>query len=214
MRLEDYTADAICRTMSLPAFIETHWTGSDVPTLRVVLTPSFHPELCMTFSRNDDSASLSVIALAERFWAQRSEVYLPRDREEVHLPLGTFEDAVTLFQLAHSAFDPDRRYVCCDGMGSESCLVSRAVTQRLHAHVSEQADTGRLVARLIDLAWTGCHLPRVRNALAKVARYLSVEYPLQDVPPAPRVTRLAVLGTAQERHEYFEMLRRHKKDEG
>lgn len=175
MRIEDYTADAICQAMSLPAFIEPHWAQSDVPTLRVVLTPSFHPELCMTFSWTYDSTPLSVIALAEQFWAQRSEVYLPREREEARLPSGAFEDAVRLFQSAHAAFDADRRYACCDGMGSESCLVSRAGTQRLHAHVSEQGDTVRLVARLIDLAWTGCHLPCVRNALAQAARYLSVE---------------------------------------
>src|SRR5262249_29654975 len=152
-----YTADNICQAMRLPGFIEAHWAQSDVPTLRVILTPSFTPELCMTFSRTDDSASVSVIALAEQFWAHRSEAYLPRDCEEARLPLGAFDDAVRLFELAHSTFDPDRPYACIDGMGSESCLVSRAGTQRLQAHVSEQAATGRLVVRLIDLAWTGSH---------------------------------------------------------
>src|SRR5262245_43874983 len=102
MHLEDYTADNICQAMRLPGFIEAHWAQSDVPTLRVILTPSFTPELCMTFSRTDDSASVSVIALAEQFWAHRSEAYLPRDCEEARLPLGAFDDAVRLFELAHS----------------------------------------------------------------------------------------------------------------
>ena len=97
-------------------------------------------------------------------------------------------------------------------MGSESCLVSRAGTRRLRAHVSEQAATGRFVAELIDLAWNACRHPRVRNALGQAAHYLSVEYPLQDLPAGSAVTRLGVLGTPQERLEFFEQLRRHKKD--
>lgn len=214
MRPEDYTADAICRAMSLPCFVENPWTQSDSPTLRVVLTPSFHPELCITFSRSVDSTSLSVVALAVQYWSQHAELYLPSHCDEAHPSLNAFDETVALFRAAHAAFDPDRRYVCIDGMGLETCLVSRAGTQRLSTHVSEQTDTGRLVVRLIDLAWNGCRHPQVRNVLAQAARYLGVEYPLQDVPPAPRVTRLAVLGTAEERHDYLEMLRRRKKDEG
>jgi hypothetical protein len=214
MRLEDYTADAICQAMGLPSFIEDSWAQAESPTLRVVLTPSFHPELCVTLSRTADAVRLSVVALTEQFWSQRSGVYLPTEREEVHLALRDFDEALALFATAHANFDSLRRYVCIDGMGSESCLVSRTGTQRLDAHVSAHRPSGQLVERLIELAWNACRQPRVRNALSQAARYLSVEYPLEEVPPQPAITRLAVLGTPEARHDYFEMLRQSKKDEG
>jgi len=127
MRLEDYTADAICRAMDLAGFIEESWMQSESPTLRVVLKPSFHPELCVTVGRCSDAAMLSAVALIESFWLQGSDAYLPRESEQVSLPVSVFDEVVALFSTAHNSFDPKRSYVCADGMGSESCLVSRAV---------------------------------------------------------------------------------------
>jgi hypothetical protein len=198
--------------MNLSGFVEPSWMQHETPTLRVVLKPSFHPELCITVGSTANAAMLSVVALAEQFWARRGEVYLPSDREQVQLSASVFEEVLALFDEAHRALDPYRRHVFCDGMGSEACLVSRAGTRRLIAHVSAQRAADRFIARLIELAWSDCHQPRVLNALAQAAWYLNVKYPLRDVPPVPPVTRLAILGTAQDRHEYFEMLRRHKKD--
>jgi len=211
MRLEDYTSDAICRAMSLSGFIEPSWTEAERPTLRVVLTPSFHPELCITVADGAGGVSLSVVALAEKFSAPRADIHLPTNREQSQLSSSVFQEVSELFQAAHAAFDSSRRYVCVDGMGSESCLVSRAGTQRLHAHVSGQA-TGRFIARLIDVAWSGGRDPRVRNALARAASYLEIKYPLDVLPPEPLVTRLAVLGTPDDRRDYLEMLRRRKKE--
>lgn len=213
MRLEDYTPDSICQAMGLKGFIEPSWAESESPTLRVVLTPSFHPELCITFTCGAESAWLSVVALGERFWAQRADVFLPSDREQTQVPSHTFEEVVGLFQASHSAFDPNRRFVCCDGMGSKSCLVSRASTQRLDAHVREQGATGTFIARLIEVAWSSCQRPRVRNSLAQAAWYLDIKYPLENLPPDAPITRLAVLGKPEDRNEYLEMLRRRKKNE-
>ena len=73
---------------------------------------------------------------------------------------------------------------------------------------------GIFIIRLIDIAWSSCHQPRVRNALARTASYLDVKYPLEALPLDRPVTRLAVLGTPEDRHGYLEMLRRRKKREG
>ena len=207
MRLEEYTADAICRSMSLSGFVEQPWLRAENPTLRIVLTPSFHPELCITLAQRADSTLLSIVTLLEQFWAQKSMVHLPHEREEVELPAAAFVEISALFASAHAMFDPQRRFVCVDGMGSESCLVSRANTQQLEAHVSEQRATGKYVARTIELAWNSCRQHRIRNALAHAAWYLDVKYPLQDVPPSPPITRIAVLGTPEDRRDYFEMLK-------
>jgi hypothetical protein len=50
--------------------------------------------------------------------------------------------------------------------------------------------------------------------LAHAAGYLGVSYPLEALPPAKTITRLAVLGTQEERDEYLEMLRHYKKEQG
>lgn len=200
--------------MGLTGFIETSWSESEQPFLRVVLTPSFHPEVCITVAPGANVASLSVIALAEHLWAQKADVYLPHNDERFEITKDAFEDLVVLFKAAYAAFDPNPGFGCLDGMGSESCLVSRSDSKRLRAHVSEQQETGKFVVRLVDIAWNGCQNPRVRNALAGTARYLGTKYPLDPLPETTPVTRLAILGSPEERHDFLEMLKSRKKDQG
>ena len=211
MRLEDYTADDICRAMGLPGFVEQPWVQSEDPNLRLVLTPSFHPELCITLARSADGTWLSVVVLLKRLWAERSLVCLPHESEATNLPSAAFEEVLALFTAAHASFDPERRYVCVDGMGSASCLVSRTGTKLLDAHVSAHVATGQFIGRLIELAWNACCHPGVRNALAQAALYLGGEYPIQEVAPQPAVTRLAVLGTPEEKSQYLAILQQRKK---
>lgn len=211
MRTEDYTADAICKAMSLPSFIEQPWALSEYPTLRMLLTPSFHPELCITLSRNSKAVLLSVVALATQYWSHSSEVYLPHEHEDLTLPQTPFDEALALFTAAHRTIDPKHCYVCLDGMGSESCLVLRAGTRRFRAEVSMHAQYKQFVAWVIDLAWNACRQPRIRNSLGQAASYLGIEYPVKEVPPEPPLMRLAVLGTSQERSDFLEMLRQAKK---
>jgi hypothetical protein len=211
MRLEDYTADAICQAMSLPGFIEQPWAQREYPIMRILLTPSFHPELCITLSRNSEAVLLSVVALTTQYWSHSSEMCLPHEHEEFTLPQTAFDEALTLFTTAHGTVDPQRCYICLDGMGSESCLVSRAGTSRVRAEVSMLPQYKQFVAWVIDLAWNACRLPQIRNSLAQSASYLGVNYPVQEVPPQPPLMRLAVLGTPQERSDFLEMLRQSKK---
>ena len=206
MNREDYTSDTICREMNLPGFIEAPWVEAESPTLRVVLTPSFHPELCITVARGPKATLVSVVALAEHLWIQQTAVRLHSNREQVQLPLNVFEEVIDLCRAAHTGFDPNRQGICCDGMGSESCLVSRASTQRLRAHVNEHKATGLFVARLIELAWNNCRTARIRNALAHAAAYLGIKYPLEVLPGEKPITRLGILGTPEAREDYFRMI--------
>jgi hypothetical protein len=212
MRLEDYTPDAICQAMKLPGFIEPSWMEAEQPTLRVLLTPSFTPELCITVFGKPEATVLSIVALAEQFWSQRGEGYSLSNGEELQLPSGVFEEVHGLFHKAHGAPAPDNTVAYCDGMGSELCLVSRAGTRRLSAHLSAHHAARELIARLIDVAWSTSQLPKIRNALAQAAAYLDKKYPLQEVAPESSLTRLAVLGTPEDRRDYLAALKRHKKD--
>src|SRR6185312_60388 len=101
LSFEEYTADAICRAMNLPGFIEPGWTEREHPTLRVVLKPSFHPEVCLTISRTDNGASISVIALAEQFWAKGAAAEIRSSREEISISPETFEGWLKLFNKTY-----------------------------------------------------------------------------------------------------------------
>ncbi|KYF77512.1 hypothetical protein BE20_56615 [Sorangium cellulosum] len=58
MLTEQYTADAICNAMGLPAFIER---GLPLPALRLLLMPSFDPEVCITLTGAAGDERLSVV---------------------------------------------------------------------------------------------------------------------------------------------------------
>jgi len=207
MNSGDYTADAICQVMGLSGFVEEAWVKAEHPTLRVLLTPAFHPELCITLSRTAGEAAISVVRLGKSFWARRRfDASFPNESENARLPLNAFEDAIDAFQKVHQAVGPDYDFVCADGMGSQSCLVSRLGVQKLRSHVWGTKGMGGLVACVIDLAWKNCNRPLIRNALAGISLYVNLQYPRQEVPSKPRI-RMAVLGTPQERLEYLEMFR-------
>src|SRR6185312_5642007 len=97
LSFEEYTADAICRAMNLPCFIEPAWREREHSTLRVVLKPSLHPEVCITISRTENSASISIVTLAEQFWAKGSAAEIKNSREEISISTETFESWLKLF---------------------------------------------------------------------------------------------------------------------
>jgi hypothetical protein len=205
MKLEEYTADAICHAVNLSGFVEPAWAEREHPTLRIVLTPSFHPEVCITISRAESGASISVIVLAERFWIIGPAAGIVTNREETSVQMNTFEEWLKLFNTARTYVEEGRKCLCIDGMSLECCLISRVCSQRFKAHVYQLQD-GVLLAGVLDFAWRNCKNPRVRNGLSDAACYLGLKFPIQEIPPDPPTSRIAVLGTPEARKEYFEML--------
>lgn len=204
MRLEQYTADAICRSMGLDAFEPT----GPSPAVRVLLKPSFHPEVCLTLTPDADPtrACLSVVALTESFWRQQAPRRLPELREEIAVPADVYSEAVT--GLASALADRDRgdRMICVDGMGIECCHVSTDGIERFAEHVY-RSTLSTFLDRLIWVAWTACRVTGVRNALADCAWYLGKDYPRESDPERPPVRRVLILGEPDARAEYFELLR-------
>jgi len=205
VQLAQYTADAICRSMGLDAFEPA---GS--PCVRVLLKPSFHPEVCVTVAGATEAgrARLSVVALSEMLWRQPFPRRLPELREEVGVPAELFTEAVAGFTAAFADRERDGRRVCLDGMGVECCRLAAGVAERFAEHVSRPA-VSEFVRQLVWWSWVACRVPGVRNALAGCARYLGAEYPRQSDPERPPAGGLLVLGTPEARAGYFEALRNH-----
>jgi hypothetical protein len=209
LSFEEYTADAICRAMNLPGFIEPAWREREHPTLRIVLKPSFHPEVCLTISRDDRSALISVIALAESFWTQGSSVEIKSSREEFPISTETFGGWLKLFGGTFVPVAGSEKVAYADGMSLECGLVSRHVDQQFKSHVSQLPDQSFL-GGILDMAWISCKDPAVRDGLSDAASYLGLNFPRQGVPPVPPSSRIAVLGDPEARKEYFEILQRAK----
>src|SRR5436305_14108874 len=113
MDLKQYPPDVICRSMGLPAFVEPGWSS---PTLRLLLKPSFDPEVCLTLTGGAD-ARLSEVALAEMLWRQPAPCALPTWSEQVTAPASMISELVADFGAALAAErDPKGRMVCVDGM--------------------------------------------------------------------------------------------------
>jgi hypothetical protein len=158
--------------MKLSGFIEEQWAQAGNTTLRLLLKPAFHPEVCMTVSVTKGRVVLTVHALAEQFWSRGGKVVMNSHCESVEVHQSVREELMQLFQSAHDGFNPNTGAVSCDGMRAESCLVSRECSQRLSAHVYEQRGARDFAARMIDVAWSTCRDPRIKNALARAASYL------------------------------------------
>lgn len=205
MQSAHYTADAICRSMGLDAF-----EPLGPSCVRVLLKPSFHPEVCVTVAGVPDGGpgELSVVALTGMLWRQPVLRRLPELREAVSVPADVLAEAEAGFAAAFADRDRDGRRVCVDGLAVECCRVDGGRVERFAEPVFHDTAVSEFVGRLLWRAWVACRVPGVRNALAECARYLGAEYPPQSDPERPPARRLLVLGTPEARAEYLAALRR------
>jgi hypothetical protein len=202
VQLSRYTADAICHSMGLDAF-----EPAGPPCVRVLLKPSFHPEVCVTVAEAADArAVLSVVALPEMLSRQTFPRRLPELREEVGVSADVSAEAIAGFSAAFADRDDDSRRLCLDGMGVECCRLTAGGVERFAGHVYSPT-VSAFVGRLVWWAWVSCRAPGVRNALAECALYMGAEYPRQSDPERPPTRWLVVLGTPEARAGYFEALR-------
>jgi len=206
MNLDQYTPDAICRSMGLPGLIEPGWSP---PTLRVLLKPSFHPEVCITIGGS--GAALSVVALAESFWRQSVPCELPTFREKALIADAAARQLYLKFAAAFVADqDPEGRMVTLDGMSQTSCFLDDVETRQFSCHPYRPA-VSAFVSAVIETAWNACSNPGVRNALADCGKYVGLNLPREAEEVPPRLFRIAVLGTPDHRAEFLDDLR-HRTD--
>lgn len=206
MLTEQYTADAICNAMGLPAFIER---GLPLPALRLLLMPSFEPEVCITLTGAAGDARMSVIALTESFWRQPAPCRLSAWRELTEVSASAIADSLADFAAALAATREEAgRMVCIDGMPVEGCHMIETGVERIACHPYRPAVSG-FVSKLIRLAWESCSGAGVRNGLAACARYVGTNFPLAELEPAVERSRVLILGNADDRADLLEQLARH-----
>jgi hypothetical protein len=203
MLTEQYTADAICKAMGLPAFIEP---GLPQPALRLLLMPSFDPEVCITLTGPAGSARVSVMVLTASFWQQPAPHRLSAWKEQIEVSASAIADSLADFAAALAA---DRevtgRMVCIDGMPVEGCTITGTGVERIACHPYRPA-VSRFVLKLLRLAWDSCSGARVRNGLAACARYVGASLPLEASLPDVGRSRVLILGSSEDRADLLEQL--------
>jgi hypothetical protein len=196
MRTDAYTAEAICSSLGLSSFANDPVCTHAKRSVRVLLTPSFHPEICLTFA--DDK--LEVISARKMIWHQVEPAPVLTDRAKQTIPPGVLTD---LFEhLEAEETSSNSGWGMIDGMSAE-LLAFRDGVLVLSTGRRDclRGDSSAWVKLAISLAWPSLSDPHCRNALAAAARYIGENLPL-DIEPArkPAVTTL-VLGPAEDRAE-------------
>jgi hypothetical protein len=205
MLTKQYTSDAICNAMGLPAFIDKDLPS---PTLRLLLMPSFDPEVCITLMGAEEDARLSVIALMESFYQQPAPCRLPAWKEQVNVSATMVADSFHHFAAAVAAErETTGRMVCIDGMPVDGWHIAETGIMRIAGHPYRPA-VSEFVLRIVRLAWELCSGAGVRNGLANCARYVGGNFPREAVPPVAERSRVLILGTSEDRSDLLEQLGR------
>ena len=207
MRWQDYTADTICAALGVGGFVDPSWERPEHPVLRLLLKPSFDPEVCLTFVRERGAVDLTVVTPEEMIWRSPAPGLVPTLQDRATISIEAFEAVIQLFNEA--AIDPlpsDQQIVSVDGMSTESCLVTAAGLRRFRRHASVEPNR-RLASLALTLAWDACRDARVLNRLAAAARYIGIERPEQPEPVLPAVLKVAVIGTPDDRADLMRALR-------
>lgn len=200
MNLEQYTDDAVCFAMGLLQFVPT--TPGDV--LRLVCRPSFHPEICVTFTPTDVVA----VALRSSLWHEPVPARMPELSEHAIVTADIFEALRALFDeaLAESRL-PSKSVVICDGMMTSAVRIVGGHTDRYSGHSVNEAER-RLVKCFLSIARSKIRSVQLRNRLSWCGWYVSSrDDPAFPIEPEnslapPEVARLLVMGTAEDRADF------------
>ena len=191
--------------MGMPAF-EQDPACTDVPeAVRVLLKPSFHPEVCLTFVEGN----VSVVCARSMVWRQFEPAPMVTDRAD-----GTF--SANLFTELTSSIVPASHRgtvsgIMIDGMPVEALhFQSGGVKLKIGGNAGRKGDFSGFVARAIATAWTAISNPYCRNSLAEAAEYVGRRLPRESEPPRKPTIGTIVLGPKEDREQLLEALRRRR----
>jgi hypothetical protein len=203
MTPERYTDDAVCFAMGLGQFALAA-TGDAV---RIVCRPSFHPEVCLTFTPEE------LVAVALR-WSLSSEpmtARMPDFSERARLSAGEFEDLSAAFDRALAESKrPPKWVVIADGMSASAVRVLAGRLDRYAGHAVNEQES-HFARGALSLAIAKVRTEELRNRISWCGRYVHPRddrtFPVTPEPslPKPTISRLLVMGTPDDRAEFHAM---------
>ena len=200
MTLEDYNADAICRSVGLNQFVDDTWTGTETAVIRVVYQPSFNPEVVITITKGNSGILLSAVAASIQIWPLERPQPVKFFMDAGNLAEPAFQKFAQLFEPALEKSKESLKHAYLDGMSIEACSLKASRVDKFRAHIRVNAEAGKLATELAKSAWEICTKPEVKNALSVVAAYAGLKLPkleVCDLPAKPRL-EIVVLGASHD----------------
>ncbi|MEM4987353.1 hypothetical protein V8G57_08120 [Collimonas sp. H4R21] len=197
MQTKNYTSENICRSLGMDGFANDRHLAKADEAVRLLLKPSFHPEVCVSFIRSGYDVSLYVEAARMQIWQQDWPTPQPTPTNTA-AGLCSLEDFETLVDMLCKAANPNAtpRFYVIDGMLAHSILRrEREGLVNINANAVYETQYMTFIAKAIGIAWYGISVPVVRNALRLAGGYVNVNLPEENIPPSKPVIRTVVLGS-------------------
>lgn len=206
MHPKDYTPEIICHCLCLAGFEADPVLSVVERSMRLLLQPTFHPEICLTIADAPERSIVSVAAAREMVRGQFAPAPVLTDRDKGEIAAGCFSELCDAFAEAADVRGSD---IVIDGMPVDALLFRRDVPiLRVRWNASNPSPFSAFVARSISVAWNGIRNPACRNALAKAARYAGLDLPIIPVPQQKPIVRTMVLGLEEDRQPLLQAFRK------
>jgi hypothetical protein len=177
MRFDDYTDDMICTAMGFGPFVPV----GKPSVIRVLLKPSFHPEVCITL----EPTLLSVIALRSTLWREPVPRVMDGLSEATPLSTSQFDSITRAFHAASAANRNKLNYAMVDGMAASAVLKQedQVTTFSDNPFRSPQAE---FVAEILRLAYGLLSSIHLKNAVARCGGYIDLTLAAEPEPEQPQ----------------------------
>lgn len=211
MKYAEYTPDTVCNAMGLPAFRDEASLNGMGPSMRLLLEPSFHPEVCITMKRAESTSVVEVRALGSSLWQWNAPAPLPTAfTEQFAVGSDKMEAfAAAFLQVADSMQQEGiGKWTTLDGMPAAVVLRSSGHLRELEGNVSGHAVFGQFVATVLE--WVHGNLPGgvCRNAVVAAGAYVDLHLPVEPMPAQSAVVRVVMLGDEEGKREVVDRLNR------
>lgn len=211
MQTANYTSENICHAMGMDGFANDSHLAKAEESIRILLMPSFAPEVCITFAKFEAVVTVRVETPREQIW-----------RQDWPTPQKTLTDVATgtssaveydrLLQLFECANNPPLglRVVILDGMPSH--CIHRKAGERvfdIQKNPSTEGPLGAFIGAVIAAGWEAISDPWVRNALREAGAYVGIQLERQEVPTDKPLVRTMILGDHEDAPAILEALQKY-----
>jgi len=203
METDAYTPDAICRSLGVGDFREKWKRGQPHKRLRILLCPSFDPEMFIELVGNNNSLMVSITVARTQIWTLQSPGLVTTDQTSLKFDGWSFDELETAFRASLSG--PPKSFVVIDGMSVHILLSRYSTTIEINdnPHGTPTAD---FLAEIVGRIYSATENVKCRNGLARAGNYVGLKLPVEAEPKPEKTTNMMVLGTPQDQGEILNAL--------
>jgi len=212
MQNANYTSENICRALGLGGFANDSHLAKASQAIRLLLTPSFSPEACITLCRADNEITASVVAARSQIWQQVWPAPKPTavDSAIGQISAAVFERLASLLDMAAQPGASPRITVVLDGMRAHSVLRNGGEGRiNISENASREGPYATFVAQTISETWHVIDNLFAKNALREAGSYVGLSLPEQDTPPTKTTINTVVLGPEDVAAQVLAALKKH-----